>query len=260
MSIFNRDDREQLVDLLEDYFDEQSEWIVGQYRSYLDGGMPARRALRRTRKDFFRLVVDELDTRADWDRVKRAEVRRVLEAVDGFVFEGLLTGLLNLVTARILGTGTGFAGLLAVADSALHAAQDAVADDEPEEEEAGPTVIKRAPGVRVHPGKAATIPNWMPTGVDEGDEAVEVESSASTVKGRLGSLLQRDREVLGDARAELPMDVFPPDDATDEVPDEVPDEVAPEDVPEPLRARLPGFPTGGFTSGLLSVFKRGGAE
>jgi hypothetical protein len=94
----------------------------------------------------------------------------------------------------------------------------------------------------------------MPTGVDEGDEAVEVESSASTVKGRLGSLLQKDREVLGDARAELPMDVFPADDATDEVPEEV----APEDVPEPLRARLPGFPTGGFTSGLLSVFKRGG--
>ena len=96
----------------------------------------------------------------------------------------------------------------------------------------------------------------MPTGVDEGDEAVEVESSASTVKGRLGSLLQRDREVLGDSRAEtaeLPVDLFPPDDATDEVPDEV----APEDVPEPLRARLPGFPTGGFTSGLLSVFKRG---
>jgi len=257
MSIFNRDDREQLVDLLEDYFDEQSEWIVGQYRSYLDGGMPARRALKRTRKDFFRLVVDELDTRADWDRVKRSEVKRVLEAVDGFVFEALLNGLLNLVTARILGTGTGFAGLLAVADSALHAAQDALQPEpEPEEEEeAGPTVIKRAPG-RVHPGKAATIPNWMPTGVDEGDEAVEVESSASTVKGRLGSLLQRDREVLGDARAELPMDVFPADDATDEVPEEV----APEDVPEPLRARLPGFPTGGFTSGLLSVFKRGGAE
>ena len=255
MSIFNRDDREQLVDLLEDYFDEQSEWIVGQYRSYLDGGMPARRALKRTRKDFFRLVVDELDTRADWDRVKRSEVKRVLEAVDGFVFEALLNGLLNLVTARILGTGTGFAGLLAVADSALHAAQDALQPEpEPEEEEeAGPTVIKRAPG-RVHPGKAATIPNWMPSGVDEGDEAVEVESSASTVKGRLGSLLQRDREVLGDARAELPMDVFPADDATDEVPEEV----APEDVPEPLRARLPGFPTGGFTSGLLSVFKRGG--
>ena len=87
-------------------------------------------------------------------------------------------------------------------------------------------------------------------------EAVEVESSASTVKGRLGSLLQRDREVLGDSRAEtaeLPVDLFPPDDATDEVPEEV----SPEDVPEPLRARLPGFPTGGFTSGLLSVFKRG---
>ena len=253
MSIFNKADREQLVDLLEDYFDEQSEWIVGQYRSYLDGGMPARRALKRTRKDFFRLVVDELDTRADWDRVKRSEVKRVLEAVDGFVFEALLNGLLNLVTARILGTGTGFAGLLAVADSALHAAQDALQPEPEEEEEAGPTVIKRAPG-RVHPGKAATIPNWMPSGVDEGDEAVEVESSASTVKGRLGSLLQRDREVLGDARAELPMDVFPADDATDEVPEEV----SPEDVPEPLRARLPGFPTGGFTSGLLSVFKRGG--
>ena len=255
MSIFNKADREQLVDLLEDYFDEQSEWIVGQFKAYCDAGMPKQRALRRTRKDFFRLVVDELDTRADWDRVKRAEVRRVLEAVDGFVFEGLLTGLLNLVTARILGTGTGFAGLLAVADSALHAAQDALQPEPEEEEEAGPTVIKRAPG-RVHPGKAATIPNWMPTGVDEGDEAVEVESesSASTVKGRLGSLLQKDREVLGDARAELPMDVFPADDATDEVPEEV----APEDVPEPLRARLPGFPTGGFTSGLLSVFKRGG--
>jgi len=253
MSIFNKADREQLVDLLEDYFDEQSEWIVGQFKAYCDAGMPKQRALRRTRKDFFRLVVDELDTRADWDRVKRAEVRRVLEAVDGFVFEGLLTGLLNLVTARILGTGTGFAGLLAVADSALHAAQDALQPEPEEEEEAGPTVIKRAPG-RVHPGKAATIPNWMPTGVDEGDEAVEVESSASTVKGRLGSLLQKDREVLGDARAELPMDVFPADDATDEVPDEV----SPEDVPEPLRARLPGFPTGGFTSGLLSVFKRGG--
>ena len=254
MSIFNRDDREQLVDLLEDYFDSQSLWIVGQFRAYCDAGMSKQRALRRTRKDFFRLVVDELDTRADWDRVKRAEVRRVLEAVDGFVFEGLLTGLLNLVTARILGTGTGFAGLLAVADSALHAAQDAIREDE--HDEAGPTVIKRAPGVRLQPSKAAPIPDWMPTGVDEGDEAVEVESSASTVKGRLGSLLQRDREVLGDSRAEtaeLPVDLFPPDDATDEVPEEV----SPEDVPEPLRARLPGFPTGGFTSGLLSVFKRG---
>lgn len=254
MSIFNRDDREQLVDLLEDYFDEQSLWIVGQFRAYCDAGMPKQRALRRTRKDFFRLVVDELDTRADWERAKRAEVKRVLEAVDGFVFEALLTGLLNLVTARILGTGTGFAGLLAVADSALHAAQDAIREDE--HDEAGPTVIKRAPGVRLQPSKAAPIPDWMPTGVDDGDEAVEVESSASTVKGRLGSLLQRDREVLGDSRAEtaeLPVDLFPPDDATDEVPDEV----APEDVPEPLRARLPGFPTGGFTSGLLSVFKRG---
>ena len=255
MSIFNRDDREQLVDLLEDYFDEQSEWIVGQFKAYCDGGMPKRRALRRTRRDFFRLVVDELDSRADWDRVKRKEVRDVLEAVDGFVFEALLNGLLNLVTARILGTGTGFAGLLAVADSALHAAQDAIREDE--HDEAGPTVIKRAPGVRLQPSKAAPIPDWMPTGVDDGDEAVEVESSASTVKGRLGSLLQRDREVLGDSRAEtaeLPVDLFPPDDATDEVPDEV----LPEDVPEPLRARLPGFPTGGFTSGLLSVFKRGG--
>jgi len=257
MSIFNRDDREQLVDLLEDYFDEQSLWIVGQFRAYCDAGMPKRRALRRTRRDFFRLVVDELDTRADWDRVKRREVRDVLEAVDGFVFEALLNGLLNLVTARILGTGAGFAGLLAVADSALHAAQDAIREEP--EEEAGPTVIKRAPGVRLQPSKAAPIPDWMPTGVDEGDEAVEVEaveSSASTVKGRLGSLLRRDREVLGDSRAEtaeLPMDVFPPDDATDEVPDEV----APEDLPEPLRARLPGFPTGGFTSGLLGVFKRG---
>ena len=215
--------------------------------------MPKRRALRRTRRDFFRLVVDELDTRADWDRVKRREVRDVLEAVDGFVFEALLNGLLNLVTARILGTGTGFAGLLAVADSALHAAQDAIREEP--EEEAGPTVIKRAPG-RVHPGKVSPIPDWMPSKVDEGDEAVEVEaveSSASTVKGRLGSLLQKDREVLGDARAELPMDVFPPDDATDEVPDEA----SPEDLPEPLRARLPGFPTGGFTSGLLGVFKRG---
>ena len=253
MSIFNKADREQLVDLLENYFDEQSLWIVGQFRAYCDAGMPKQRALRRTRKDFFRLVVDELDTRADWERAKRAEVKRVLEAVDGFVFEALLTGLLNLVTARILGTGTGFAGLLAVADSALHAAQDAIREEP--EEEAGPTVIKRAPG-RVHPGKVSPIPDWMPSKVDEGDEAVEVEaveSSASTVKGRLGSLLRRDREVLGDARAELPMDVFPPDDATDEVPDET----SPEDLPEPLRARLPGFPTGGFTSGLLGVFKRG---
>ena len=256
MSIFNKADREQLVDLLEDYFDEQSLWIVGQFRAYCDAGMPKQRALRRTRKDFFRLVVDELDTRADWERAKRAEVRRVLEAVDGFVFEALLTGLLNLVTARILGTGTGFAGLLAVADSALHAAQDAIREEP--EEEAGPTVIKRAPG-RVHPGKVSPIPDWMPSKVDEGDEAVEVEaveSSASTVKGRLGSLLRRDREVLGDARAEtaeLPVDLFPPDDATDEVPDET----SPEDLPEPLRARLPGFPTGGFTSGLLGVFKRG---
>ena len=105
MSIFNKADREQLVDLLEDYFDEQSEWIVGQFKAYCDSGMPKRRALRRTRRDFFRLVVDELDTRADWDRVKRREVRDVLEAVDGFVFEALLNGLLNLVTARILGTG-----------------------------------------------------------------------------------------------------------------------------------------------------------
>ncbi len=105
MGLFDKADREKLVDFLEDYFDAQSDWLAGQYRGYLDNGLPARRALKRTKRDFFRLVADELDSRATWSQVRRREVRDMLEAADGCVFEALLNGLMNLATARILGTG-----------------------------------------------------------------------------------------------------------------------------------------------------------
>lgn len=244
MGLFDKADRDKLVDLLEDYFDSQSDWIVGQYRGYLDGGMPQRRALRRTRKDFFRLVVDELDARADWDRVKRREVREVLEAVDGFVFEALLNGLLNLVTARILGTGTGFAGLLAVADSAVDAARDAL---EPEPPSEAPTVVSTPGERKIEP--RAPIPDWMPSMADlaEAEEtgAAVDGGSASVVKDRLTNLVKADRAILGDVRAD---DLVVDERYADLPPDE--------DTEEPLRRKLPSMPFG--LGGVLSSLKRGG--
>ncbi len=251
MSIFDKADREKLVDLLEDYFDSQSDWIVGQYRGYVDSGMPERRALRRTRKDFFRLVVDELDSRADWSRVKRAEVKQILESIDGFVFEALLTGLLNLVTARILGTGSGFAGLLAVADDAIDAAREALEPELPSEK---PTVIgqprKIAPRV--------PVPDWMPSRMDEAEEAIEetgaaVEGgSAAAVKDRLTGMLATDRAILGDPRADdLMSEAFDPDPETDEK------------EREPLRRKLPGMPSGllfGLGGMIDNLRGRGGDE
>jgi len=253
MSIFDKADREKLVDFLEDYFDEQSDWLAGQYRGYLDNGLPARRALKRTKRDFFRLVADELDTRATWSKVRRREVRDMLEAVDGFVFEGLLQGLLNLATARILGTGSGFAGLLAVADDAIDAAREALEPD-PEPPSEKPTVIgqprKIAPRV--------PVPDWMPSRMDEAEEAIEetgasVEGgSAGVVKDRLTGMLATDRAILGDPRADdLMSEAFDPDPETDEK------------EREPLRRKLPGMPSGllfGLGGMIDNLRGRGGDE
>jgi hypothetical protein len=253
MGIFDRDDREKLVDFLEDYFDEQSDWLAGQYRGYIDGGLPARRALKRTRRDFFRLVADELDTKATWSKVRRREVRDMLEAADGFVFEALLNGLMNLATARILGIGTGFAGLLAVADDAIGAAREALEPD-PEPPSEKPTVIGKPRTVEPR----VPIPDWMPSRVDEAEEAIEETGaavdggSAAAVKDRLTDLLKTDRAVLGDPRAEDLMGPdFEPDPDTDE-------------EEEPLRRRLPSMPTGRLfgLGGVLSSFRKssGGDE
>ncbi len=254
MSIFDKADREKLVDFLEDYFDQQSDWIAGQYRGYLDGGLPARRALRRTRRDFFRLVADELDTRAAWNKVRRREVRDMLEAVDGFVFEALLNGLMNLAAARILGTSSaGVAGLLAVADDAIDAAREAL-EPEPELPSEKPTVIgqprKIAPRV--------PVPDWMPSRMDEAEEAIEetgaaVEGgSAAAVKDRLTGMLATDRAILGDPRADdLMSEAFDPDPETDEK------------EREPLRRKLPGMPSGllfGLGGMIDNLRGRGGDE
>lgn len=253
MSIFDKADREKLVDFLEDYFDEQSDWLAGQYRGYLDGGLTTRRALKRTRRDFFRLVADELDTRATWSKVRRREVRDMLEAVDGFVFETLLNGLMNLATARILGTGSaGVAGLLAVADDAIGAAREALAEPEPELPSERPTVIGRPREV----APKAPIPDWMPRldeDVEETGAAVD-GGSAAAVKDRLTDLLATDRAILGDPRADdlLGGEDYAPDPDTD---DDDEDE-------EPLRRRLPSLPTGRLfgLGGVLSSFRSGGDE
>jgi len=248
MSIFDKADREKLVDFLEDYFDEQSDWLAGQYRGYLDNGLPARRALKRTKRDFFRLVADELDSRATWSKVRRREVRDMLEAVDGFVFEGLLQGLLNLATARILGTGGGFAALLTVADDAIDAAREALAEPEPELPSEKPTVI----GTPRKISPRVPVPDWMPSRMDEAEEAIEetgsaVEGgSAGVVKDRLTDMLATDRAILGDPRAdELVVDEeFSDDPDTDEE--------------EPLRRRLPSMPFG--LGGVLSSFRKTGGD
>jgi len=251
MSIFDKAGRERVVDFLEDYFDEQSDWLAGQYRGYLDGGLPARRALRRTRRDFFRLVAEEMDSRAEWDRVKRDEVRQVLESIDGFVFEALLQGLLNIATARILGTGTGLAGLLAVADDAIGAAREALAEPEPELPSERPTVIGRPREV----APKAPIPDWMPRldeDVEETGAAVD-GGSAAAVKDRLTDMLATDRAILGDPRADdlLGGEDYAPDPDTDD-----------DDEEEPLRRRLPSLPTGRLfgLGGVLSSFRSGGDE
>ena len=249
MSIFDKADREQLADFLEDYFDEQSDWLAGQYRGYVDGGLPARRALRRTRRDFFRLVADELDTRATWSKVRRREVRDMLEAVDGFVFETLLNGLMNLATARILGTGSaGVAGLLAVADDALGAAREALAEPEPELPSEKPTVISK-------PRKVAPkvpIPDWMPSRMDDIEDVEETGAdveggSAGVVKDRLTDMLATDRAILGDPRAEELV-----------VDEEFSDDPDTDEEEEPLRRRLPSMPFG--LGGVLSSFRKSGGD
>jgi len=248
MSIFDKADREKLVDFLEDYFDAQSDWLAGQYRGYLDNGLPARRALKRTKRDFFRLVADELDSRATWSKVRRREVRDMLEAVDGFVFEGLLQGLLNLATARILGTGGGFAALLTVADDAIDAAREALAEPEPELPSEKPTVISK-------PRKVAPkvpIPDWMPSRMDDIEDVEETGAaveggSAGVVKDRLTDMLATDRAILGDPRADdlLGGEDYEPDPDTDE-------------EEEPLRRRLPSMPFG--LGGVLSSFRKSGGD
>jgi len=252
MSIFDKADREKLVDFLEDYFDAQSDWLAGQYRGYLDNGLPAPRALKRTKRDFFRLVADELDSRATWSKVRRRQVRDMLEAADGFVFEALLQGLLNIATARILGTGAGLAGLLAVADDAIGAAREALAEPEPELPSERPTVIGRPREV----APKAPIPDWMPRldeDVEETGAAVD-GGSAAAVKDRLTDMLATDRAILGDPRAEdlLGGEDYEPDPDTD---DDDEDE-------EPLRRRLPSLPTGRLfgLGGVLSSFRSGGDE
>ena len=254
MSIFDKADREKLVDFLEDYFDAQSDWLAGQYRGYLDNGLPARRALRRTRRDFFRLVAEEMDSRAEWERVKRDEVRQILESVDGFVFEALLNGLMNLATARILGTGTGFAGLLAVADDAIDAAREALAEPEPELPSEKPTVIGQPRKI----SPRVPVPDWMPSRMDEAEEAIEETGaavdggSAGVVKDRLTGMLATDRAILGDPRADdLMSQDFDPDPETDEK------------EREPLRRKLPGMPSGllfGLGGMIDNLRGRGGDE
>ncbi len=251
--MFDRDDRERLTDLLYDYFDAQSDWLVGQYRGYLDNGLPAHRAMKRTRRDFFRLVADELDSKCTWSKVRNREVRSALEAIDGFVFIAVMNGLLNVATARILGTGSGFAGLLAVADDAIDAAREAL-EPEPELPSEKPTVIgqprKIAPRV--------PVPDWMPSRMDEAEEAIEetgaaVEGgSAGVVKDRLTGMLATDRAILGDPRADdLMSEDFDPDPETDEK------------EREPLRRKLPGMPSGllfGLGGMLDNLRGRGGDE
>ena len=245
MSIFDKADREQLVDFLEDYFDAQSDWLAGQYRGYLDNGLPARRALKRTKRDFFRLVADELDSRATWSKVRRREVRDMLEAADGFVFEALLQGLLNLATARILGTGGGFAALLTVADDAIDAAREALAEPDPEPPSEQPTVISK-------PRKVAPkvpIPDWMPSRMDDIEDVEETGAdveggSAGVVKDRLADMLATDRAILGDPRAEELV-----------VDEEFSDDPDTDEEEEPLRRRLPSMPFG--LGGVLSSFRKG---
>jgi len=243
--MFNREDKERLTDLLYDYFDAQSDWLAGQYRGYLDNGLPARRALKRTRRDFFRLVADELDSKCTWSKVRNREVRAALEAIDGFVFNAVMNGLLNVATARILGTGTGFAGLLTVADDAIDAAREALAEPEPEPPSEQPTVISK-------PRKVAPkvpIPDWMPSRMDDIEDVEETGAdveggSAAAVKDRLTDMLATDRAILGDPRAEELV-----------VDEEFSDDPDTDEEEEPLRRRLPSMPFG--LGGVLSSFRKG---
>tara|TARA_Y100001963_G_scaffold154984_1_gene244967 strand:+ start:183 stop:908 length:726 start_codon:yes stop_codon:yes gene_type:complete len=231
MSIFSKENRERLTDLLEAEFDERSAWLSGQYLGYIEGGMSERRALKRTRRDFFELVIDELDTAVTWDRVKRREVRNILEAIDGFVFEALFSGLLNLASARITGTGTGFSDLLALADGAIDAAQEAAEASKPRRP--GPTLRERIPPASIPSWAAVDSAEFEPDEPDEPDPAPVIEASATTVKGRLQDLLRRDRAVLRDE----------PEDDTDEEPD-------PNDDP----AGLPAAPTSSRLTGMGGSF------
>lgn len=228
MSIFSKENRERLADLLEAEFDERAAWLSGQYLGYIEGGMSERRALKRTRRDFFELVIDELDTAVTWDRVKRKEVRNILEAIDGFVFEALFSGLLNLASARITGTGTGFSDLLALADGAVDAAQEAAEASKPRRP--GPTLRERAAPANIPTWASLNTPEFEPDEVEpEPDPEPVIEASATTVKGRLQDLLRRDRAVLRDE----------PDDDTDEEPDPNDD---PADLPAaPISSRLTGM-------------------
>lgn len=178
----SKDAREECTGLLYDYFDDQKLWLVGQYQGYLDDGIPPRRAIWQTRRDFFTLVVEELADRADdavsWDRVKRKDVRTALEALDGFVFKALLNGALNMAAARLLGTASGFAGLLTAAETA----QDAMEDDD------APTVVIGNPERPEHL-RRVDVPLFHAPAEDV------PEPSAQTVKARLSGLLDKDRAV-----------------------------------------------------------------
>ena len=246
--MFNREDKERLTDLLYDYFDAQSDWLAGQYRGYLDNGLPARRALKRTRRDFFRLVADELDSKATWSKVRNREVRAALEAIDGFVFNAVMNGLLNVATARILGTGTGFAGLLAVADDAIDAAREALAEPDPEPPSEKPTVI----GTPRKISPRVPVPDWMPSRMDDIEDVEETGAdveggSAAAVKDRLTDMLATDRAILGDPRAEELV-----------VDEEFSDDPDTDEEEEPLRRRLPSMPFG--LGGVLSSFRKSGGD
>ena len=250
--------RDQWEDLVLDYWADQKLFIVGQYSGYIQDGLSERVAMRQTRRDFYDLICDEilddLAERADdsltWRRVKRAELRRTLERLDGVVFRALLRGALSTATARLTGAGAGFAGLLAVADATIEAAQDALTDPEPEVEveppSEAPTVITGSPSRASH---RVPVPDWF-TQADEAEPAEEVSAdtgSAAVVKDRLEKLLQEDRVILGDPRANEPTDDNDDDDDDDDG-----GEV------EPLRARLPRLPGGLFSGLALPAFLRGG--
>ena len=249
--------RDQWEDLVLDYWSDQKLFIVGQYSGYIEDGLSERVALRQTRRDFYDLICDEIlddlagraDDAVTWRRVKRVEIRKTLERLDGVVFRALLRGALSTATARLTGAGAGFAGLLAVADATIDAAQDALTDPEPEMEveapSEAPTVITGSPA---RPSHRVPVPDWF-TQADEAEPAEEVTTtgSAAVVKERLETMLQEDRVILGDPRA-----LEATDDDDDDDDDDDGGEV------EPLRARLPRLPGGMFSGLVLPAFLRGG--
>ena len=256
MSIINPERRDEWERLLCQYFNSQKAWIVGHWQEYLDDGLSERAATRQTRRDFFDLVVDELADRADdaltWDRVKRDDVRKALEALDGFVFRAMFRGALRGATARLMGKSAGFALLLDAAHETIEAVQAVHA--QPEDPSEAHTVIQSAPD-RPTPrldalaAQDAVVPDFS---VEIPDVNPSI-SSGQEVRGRLAAMLANDRIAL-----RQPPEYLPDDDDTDSGEDEEEEEVEPESVGLPAKpSRLFG------TLGLGGVFKSlrgGGAE